>query len=73
MQRLLDQGISTRRGVMNVHLESAYPPDTWRRVGALANGEEIQETAIVLPLFHQLTEPEQDQVIDALVAAVAQG
>ena len=73
MQRLLDQGISTRRGVMNVHLESAYPPDTWRRVGPLVNGEEIQETAIVLPLFHQLTEPEQDQVMDALVAAVAQG
>ena len=36
---------------MNVHLEAAYPADTWRRGGTLANGEEIQETAIVLPLF----------------------
>jgi dTDP-4-amino-4,6-dideoxygalactose transaminase len=73
MQRLLDQGISTRRGVMNVHLEAAYPPETWRRVGPLSIGEEIQETAIVLPLFHQLTEAEQDRVVEALVAAVALG
>ena len=33
MQALLDEGISTRRGVMNAHREAAYPAGTWR-VGA---------------------------------------
>src|SRR5881409_2251276 len=29
MQRLLDAGISTRRGAMNAHLEAAYPAGSW--------------------------------------------
>jgi perosamine synthetase len=66
MQRMLDAGISTRRGVMNVHRERAYPPGTWRAGSGLVNGERAQDTAIVLPLYHQLTEDDQDRVIDAL-------
>jgi hypothetical protein len=31
MQRMLDDGVSTRRGVMNAHREGAYPAGTWRR------------------------------------------
>jgi len=30
MQKLLDAGIATRRGVMNVHREPSYPPGSWR-------------------------------------------
>jgi perosamine synthetase len=84
MQRMLDAGVATRRGVMNAHREAAHPRGTWLcgvsgRVcscsaagcGCLRRGERIQDTAIVLPLFHQMTDEEQDRVVEALEAAVA--
>jgi dTDP-4-amino-4,6-dideoxygalactose transaminase len=71
MQDLLDQGIATRRGAMNAHREPAYAPGTWRAAGPLTRSEEAQDTSIVLPLFHQLTEPQQDAVVDAVKRAVA--
>ena len=72
MQRLLDQGISTRRGAMNAHREAAYPPGTWRQgPGGLFVSERTQDTTIVLPLFHDLSDADQDHVIDAVAAAVA--
>ena len=71
MQRLLDQGISTRRGAMNAHREAAYPPGTWRPgPGGLSASELAQDTTIVLPLFHDLTDGDQDRVIDAVAGAV---
>ena len=70
MQKLLDAGVSTRRGVMNVHLEASYPPGSWRMGSRLARSEEAQETAIVLPLYHQLTEEDQDRVVATLSAAI---
>ena len=71
MQRMLDEGISTRRGVMNAHREPAYPAGTWRAAGPLTRGEQAQDTAIVLPLYHQMTDDEQQRVIDALTRAVS--
>ena len=76
MQRLLDEGISTRRGVMNAHLERSYPPGTWRAAGgdagraALRRSEEARDTAVVLPLFHDLDEGDQDRIVDAVTRAV---
>ncbi|HVQ16579.1 MAG TPA: DegT/DnrJ/EryC1/StrS family aminotransferase [Vicinamibacterales bacterium] len=70
MQKLLDAGISTRKGAMNAHREAAYPPNTWRQSGSLKESESAQDSAIVLPLFHQLTESDQDRVIDELTQAV---
>ena len=69
MQRLLDAGISTRRGAMNAHLEAAYPAGTWRAAGSLQESEAAQDAAIVLPLFHQLTEADQDRVVDEFARA----
>ncbi len=67
MQRLLDEGVSTRRGVMNAHREAAYAvPGTWRAAGPLSRSEEAQDTAIILPLYHQMTESDQDRVVAAL-------
>jgi dTDP-4-amino-4,6-dideoxygalactose transaminase len=66
MQRLLDAGIATRRGVMNVHRERSYPAGTWRAPGPLTQSEHAQDSTIALPLFHQMSEREQDLVIDAL-------
>ena len=71
MQKLLDAGISTRRGVMNAHREASYPPGSWRTPGSLRESEAAQDTAIVLPLFHQLTESDQDRVIGELETAVS--
>ncbi len=34
MQALLDRGVSTRRGIMCIHREAAYPADQWRCEGA---------------------------------------
>jgi len=70
MQRMLDAGISTRRGAMNVHREASYPPDTWRAGSGLTHSEDAQETALVLPLYHQLTEEDQDRVIATLAAVI---
>lgn len=73
MQALLDEGIATRRGVMNAHREPAYPNGTWRVASGqtLERSEEAQDTAIILPLFHDLQESDQDRVIDAVVRSAS--
>ena len=84
MQRMLDAGISTRRAAMNIHREASYPPGAWYcgvsvaacecggpgGCACLRRGEEAQDTAIVLPLYHQLTEDDQDRVITTLETTV---
>ena len=70
MQRMLDEGVSTRRGVMNVHRERAYPAGSWRVAGPLTRGERAQDTVIVLPLYHQMTGDEQQRVVESLRRAV---
>jgi len=67
---MLDAGVSTRRGVMNIHREASYPESSWRAGSDLGHSEDAQDTAIVLPLYHQLTEDDQDRVVEALAAAV---
>jgi perosamine synthetase len=70
MQCLLDAGVSTRRGVMNAHQESAYPAGTWRQSGELERSEQAQATAIILPLYHQMTDDDQGRVVRALTEAL---
>ena len=86
MQALLDQNIATRRGVMCSHREPAYGPGTWacdpgRSVPCdcaagsckrLVESERAQDHGIILPLFHQMTEADQQRVIAALRAACGQ-
>ena len=71
MQALLDAGISTRRGVMCAHREPAYAKAPWRAAGSLVESERAQDEIVILPLFHEMTESEQDQVVSALKAALA--
>jgi dTDP-4-amino-4,6-dideoxygalactose transaminase len=74
MQRMLDRGVSTRRGVMNAHREAAYPAGSWRQAAAgLHQSERAQASAVMLPLYHQMTDAEQDRVIAALRHAVQPG
>lgn len=68
MQSMLDDGIATRRGVMCAHREEAYagfPPRF-----PLTVSEQIQDTGIMLPLYPQLTDEEQERAVNALVKAV---
>jgi dTDP-4-amino-4,6-dideoxygalactose transaminase len=74
MQRLLDEGIATRRGVMCIHREPAYAvgAQPCRRVGSLGHSERAQDQGLILPLYHQLSEAEQDEVAAALARACRQ-
>jgi dTDP-4-amino-4,6-dideoxygalactose transaminase len=63
MQALLDRGVSTRRGVMNSHQEAAYAGGGPYR---LPHSEAARDNVVLLPLYHTLTEAEQDYVIDLL-------
>lgn len=62
MQHLLDLGIATRRGVMVAHLEPAYGGQS----GSLPISEIASARSLLLPLYPQMTEAEQDTVIHAL-------
>jgi len=63
MQSMLDDGVSTRRGVMNSHLEEAYSAYP---TSALPHSEEAQQRAIILPLIPSMTVAEVQTVCDAL-------
>jgi len=67
MQAMLDDGISTRRGIMCAHLEEAYAGH--RPVFPLPHSEEARDHCILLPLYPEMTEEDQDRVVDALAAA----
>jgi dTDP-4-amino-4,6-dideoxygalactose transaminase len=63
MQRLLDRGVSTRRGIMAIHREATYRGD-WDRL--LPNTNHVTDTTIILPLFHEMTEDDQDYVMECI-------
>ena len=67
LQRLASAGISARRGIMAAHLEPAYADR--RRATDLPVTERLSSSSVILPLFHQLTQDEQDQVISAMFDA----
>lgn len=66
MQRMLDRGVSTRRGVMNAHLEAAYRDAAL----ALPNSEREQERGVILPLVPSMTSEQVQAVCGALRAAL---
>jgi dTDP-4-amino-4,6-dideoxygalactose transaminase len=67
MQAMLDRGIATRRGIMCIHREKPY-------AGAarfpLPVSEAAQDRTILLPMFPQMTDSEQDEVVAGLAEAV---
>lgn len=66
MQRLLDQGIATRRGIMCSHRETPYATEGGGR--KLVESERAQDHAILLPIYAQMTESDQEKVATALRA-----
>lgn len=82
MQVMLDAGISTRRGIMCAHREVAYQRETWScgneqpvcecdkaTCDRLLESEQAQDRTILLPLFHHMTQQEQDYVVKTLQTA----
>ena len=80
MQHLLDRGVASRRGVGNAHAEPAYASTPWScgpepcdvqlhrqgRCLRLRHSEEARDQTIMIPLFHGMTEEEQEHVIEVL-------
>jgi dTDP-4-amino-4,6-dideoxygalactose transaminase len=68
MQVMLDRGVATRRGIMCAHREPSYEHLPCRF--PLPQSERAQDRCIILPLHHEMTGDDQEQVVDALRAAV---
>jgi dTDP-4-amino-4,6-dideoxygalactose transaminase len=64
MQKLLEHGISSRRGIMNAHQEGAYADSA---PTPLPHSEAARDFVMLLPLFPGLT-PEELQRVIVLVA-----
>jgi perosamine synthetase len=63
MQALLDAGISSRRGIMNSHQETAY---LGLPCGPLPHSEAARDSVVLLPMANDMTAQEQDTVIQIL-------
>lgn len=63
--RLSAEGISARRGIMAAHLEPAYADTPHAPLPAT---ERLTRDSLILPLFHDLTESQQDRVVAVLYA-----
>ena len=63
MQQMLDQGIATRRGVMLTHTETPYQQHVHCQ---LPKSESASNHSMLLPMYPELTENDQDRVIQAL-------
>lgn len=61
MQYLLDETISTRRGIMNAHQEPPY-----RNHFSLRNSELARDSVILLPFFNGMNEQEIEKVTQKL-------
>ncbi len=83
MQALLDEGVASRRGIMCAHREPAYAREPWscgegpggcgcpeRQCRRLIESERAQDETILLPLFPQMTEADQDRVVECLAKAI---
>ncbi|WP_405088265.1 DegT/DnrJ/EryC1/StrS family aminotransferase [Microbispora sp. NBC_01389] len=65
--RLLGEaGVSARRGIMAAHLEPAYASDA---KADLPVTERLTRDSLILPLHHDLTERQQEAVVEVIRAA----
>jgi dTDP-4-amino-4,6-dideoxygalactose transaminase len=69
MQRLLDRGISTRRGVMAIHREIPYQDPIWNK--KLVNSDKITDSTIILPIYDQMSDADQEFVLESIFDVVA--
>ena len=62
MQKLLDKGIATRRGIMAIHMEECYK----KYYVPLPETERVTTNTILLPLYPAMTIEEQAYVIQCI-------
>ncbi len=68
LRRMMAEGISPRRGIMASHLEPAFAGSP---NAPLPVTEHLTERSLLLPLFHTMTEQQQDRVVDVLLTEAA--
>jgi dTDP-4-amino-4,6-dideoxygalactose transaminase len=64
MQKLLDEGIASRRGVMCSHRETAYKEEC--KFLQLPFSEDLQDNSIVIPLYIPMNLKEIDYIVEKL-------
>ena len=64
MEALLEQGISTRRGIMTSHRETAYRDSSFN--ASLPVSEDLSDNSIILPLYVPMQTSDTDKVISAV-------
>ena len=67
MRRLIEAGVTCRRGIPPIHLETIYRS---RAHVSLPVTEAVAAESIFLPMYASLSEPDQARVIDAVIRAV---
>ena len=66
MRLLADAGISARRGIMAAHLEPAYADVR----PSLPVTERLTGHSLILPLFHEMTQSQQEHVVSVVTSAL---
>lgn len=79
MQAMMDAGVSTRRGIMCAHREPVYAKEPWScgvehakctclpgQCARLEESEKAQDHCVILPLYPQMTESDQERVAGVL-------
>lgn len=69
MQKMLDAGVATRRGIMCIHREACYMTGSGEL--SLPNSEAAQDSCVILPLYPQMSDDEQDTVVRELKRAIS--
>ncbi|AFZ56949.1 DegT/DnrJ/EryC1/StrS family aminotransferase [Anabaena cylindrica FACHB-243] len=83
MQKLLDQGIATRRGIMCAHREESYHDQPWHcgikynscncsqlECKALNISQYAQDHSLILPLFPEMLIQEQQQICASITQII---
>ena len=68
LARMQAARVSCRRGIMAAHLEPAY---AGHPCAPLPVTERLTRQSLILPLYHQLTEAQQDRVVATFAEAAA--
>jgi len=73
MQKLLDMGIATKRGIMCAHLEPAYMNEPWHTGNSIQDSSKLVESrtardsTILIPFFPQLQKKEQRYIAEQII------
>jgi perosamine synthetase len=64
MEQLLEKGISTRRGVMTSHRESAYKNEY--QLLSLPVSEDLCDRSIIVPLYYPMKQDDVEYIISSV-------